>query len=168
MKVGGLGRVKGQAETLDICFLFKKVCVMNMERFVSGAKRKEGHDHGHTRMCTTGRDKTVTEKHKYAERSGETNAQKLRCAVSPSLVLICRSWHIQRCENLSAVAHSKLVPLETIGINLFLSENIAHFGYSMGDSIALTNFLLSSSGYIIRSPTSASRITSQFLVTKFD
>ena len=58
---------------------------MNMERFVSGARRREGHDHGQTRMCTTGRDKTVTEKHKYAERSGETNVQKLRCAVSHSL-----------------------------------------------------------------------------------
>ena len=34
---------------------------MNMERSVSGAKRREGHEHGQTLMCTTGRDKTVTE-----------------------------------------------------------------------------------------------------------
>ena len=33
-------------------------------------------------MCTTGRDKIVTEKLKYAERNEVTNARKLRCAVS--------------------------------------------------------------------------------------
>ena len=84
------------------CFLSK------MERERESRSRSDEHVHNK-------QGQNCDRKHKYAERSGVTDVRRLRCAVSHSLSankffdLICRSGHIQHCQNLTVIAHSKPV-----------------------------------------------------------